>query len=407
MPYLHKVLATAFTEIRDNGVAPKGWATSKVILLKKDENGLKDDFSNFRMISLTLNFGKLYHTLEAQRTMDFMVSNKYLDPAAQKAYIEGINGCVEHANVIQEIIQTTKHIRKNVHITWFDLEDAFGGISHMLIPIVMNYYSLPTRITNYITDLYSKLRGIIHTQNWEGEIFKFLKGVFQGDPYSGVNFLIIFNPIIEYIKKQREQQGYELKTSPSAKFVVTPPFADDFNIISRNSTKHQQLVKDVEIKLKSIGLTLKAPKCRSLSIQGGKISNISFSLDNSGNPVNILSVLEKPMKFLGSEVTGDNSQSAMFASMKTKIETKLENINKSTLRGEYKLNIYSCYALPSMRYFMSVHYINKTQMDQLDRLVRKYLKLWLKIPKNGVTDAAIFHPYILFFCFSSLFPDKY
>ena len=45
--------------------------------------------------------------------------------------------------------------------------------------------------------------------NWEGEIFKFLKEVFQGDPYSGVIFLIIFNPIIEYIKKQREQQGHE------------------------------------------------------------------------------------------------------------------------------------------------------------------------------------------------------
>ena len=87
------------------------------------------------------------------------------------------------------------------------------------------------------------------------------------------------------------------------------------------------------MKLKSMGLTLKAPKCQSLSIQGGKISNIPLSLDNSGKPVNILSVLEKPMKFFGSEVTADNSQSAMFASMKTELETKLENINKSTLRA--------------------------------------------------------------------------
>ena len=66
MPYLHKVLATTFTEIREKGVAPKEWAQSKVILIKKDENGADDDFSNFRMISLTLNIGKLYHTLESQ-----------------------------------------------------------------------------------------------------------------------------------------------------------------------------------------------------------------------------------------------------------------------------------------------------------------------------------------------------
>ena len=53
--------------------------------MKKDKNGSSEDPSNFRMISLTLNIGKLYHTLEAQGTINFMVANKYLDPVAQNA----------------------------------------------------------------------------------------------------------------------------------------------------------------------------------------------------------------------------------------------------------------------------------------------------------------------------------
>ena len=69
------------------------------------------------MISLTLNTGKLYHSLEAQRTINYMVSNKYLDPIAQKAYIEGINCCIEHVTVVQEVIKDTKHNNKTVHIT--------------------------------------------------------------------------------------------------------------------------------------------------------------------------------------------------------------------------------------------------------------------------------------------------
>ena len=72
----------------------------------------------------------------------------------------------------------------------------------------------------------------------------------------------------------------------------------------------------------------------------------------------------------------------------------MEKINKNTLRGEYKQKIYSQCALSSMRYFMSVHYINKTHIDKLDSLVRKYLKLWLRIPKNGVNDSLMFHPYM-------------
>ena len=348
------------------------------------------------MISLTLNIGKLYHTLEAQRAINFMVANKYLDPIAQKAYIDGINGCVEHVIVIQEIIQHSKINHKTVHITWFDLEDAFGSVSHMLIPYVMNYYYIPTQITRYISNLYSKLKGYVKSNKWQSDIFSFLKGVFQGDPFSGIIFLIVFIPILEYIKQHKETQGYELKTSKSVKSVITTPFADDFNVISRNSTKHQQLVSDVERKLKSMGLVLKAPKCRSLSLTSGKATNIVFNLATATEePLPILSILEKPMKFLGSEVTEDSSPHAMFASIYLKLKTKLENINKSTLRGEYKANIYARYALPSIRYYMSVHHIHKTHEEQLDGLARKYLKMWLKIQKNGVSDISIFHPYML------------
>ena len=48
-----------------------------------------------------------------------------------------------------------------------------------------------------------------------------------------------------------------------------------------------------------------------------------------------------------------------------------------------------------MRYYMNVHFIHKTHMEQLDSIARKYLKIWLKIPTHGVTDASIFHPFML------------
>ena len=124
--------------------------------------------------------------------------------------------------------------------------------------------------------------------------------------------------------------------------MITTPFADDFNVISKNSTSHQKLVSDVEKKLQSMGLVLKPLKCRSLSVQSGQVSNITFNLkSSSGVALPILSILEKPMKFLGSEVTEDNSPHAMFVKIHSKLETKLDNINKCTLRGEYKANIYA------------------------------------------------------------------
>ena len=56
-----------------------------------------------------------------------MVENKYLDPTAQKSYIEGVNGCIEHVTVVQEVIHNAKVNHATTQITWFDLEDAFGS----------------------------------------------------------------------------------------------------------------------------------------------------------------------------------------------------------------------------------------------------------------------------------------
>ena len=395
MPYVHHVFATLFTRIRDDGVAPDVWGASKIKLIHKD--GPTDIPSNFRMIALTLNIAKLYHTLEAQRTLEFMIANKYLDPTGQKAYLDGVNGCVEHITVVQEIIDHATSNKKSVNFTRFDLEDAFGSLSHELIPYVFSYYNIPKVVSTYITSHYTKLVGTVETKDWKSEQFNFNKGAFQGDPFSGAIFLVTFNPIIQYIKKHEDKQGYEIKLrNKSVKNVISTPFADDFNIISKNKALHQKLVLDVENKIRSMGSVLKPRKCRSLSIKSGKPEVIDFNLTNeAGNKVIISSVLVKPLKFLGAMITESNTPSAKFELIHDKLKAKLNNIDKSTLRGEHKLAIYSRYALPSMRFFMSVHHINKGHQETLDLTARKYLKSWLSIPSRGATDASLFHPYML------------
>ena len=301
MPHIHKVLATVFTMIRDTGKVPDIWGCIKVKLIHK--NGNIEEPSNFIMIALTLNIAKLYHTLEAERTIQFMISNNYIDPQAQKAYMDRINGCVEHITVVHEIIQHAKLNNRTAHISWLDLEDAFGSLSHKLIPYVMKYYNIPETIITCITSLYTKLEGTVETKNWTSETFKVKKGAFQGDPYSGIIFLVAFNPIIQYIKKHNENQGYQIKLKDkSVKNVITTPFADDFNIISRNIKQHQKLLSGVQSKINSMKLVLKPSKCRSLSIQNGKQTNVSFFLTKkeSQDKYAISSVIDKPFKFLGS-----------------------------------------------------------------------------------------------------------
>ena len=119
---------------------------------------------------------------------------------------------------------------------------------------------------------------------WKSDQFKFLKGLFQGDPLSGIIFLIVFTPIVEYIMKHAGTHGYEIFTETNTMNVITTPFADHFNIITRSKSIHQTIVTEVKNKLLTMGL--KASKCRSLSIQSETVTNFNFQLrDQSGSPV--------------------------------------------------------------------------------------------------------------------------
>ena len=81
--------------------------------------------------------------------------------------------------------------------------------------------------------------------------------------------------------------------------------------------------------------------------------------------------------------------------LKEKISKKLDNLDKSLVRGKYKLAVYTRYLLPSLRYHLTVHTVHKTHLDELDLITQRYLKRWLGVPARGATAAGIFSPCLL------------
>ena len=93
---------------------------------------------------------------------------------------------------------TTK--KKTCHITFFDLKDSFGNISHELIDICLKRYNIPDHVRLYVKSLYSNINGTVLGPKWESEAFIFKRGVSQGDPLSSTIFRIVLNPLLEYLK---------------------------------------------------------------------------------------------------------------------------------------------------------------------------------------------------------------
>ena len=69
--------------------------------------------------------------------------------------------------------------------------------------------------------------------------------------------------------------------------------------------------------------------------------------------------------------------------MKKKIEEKLKNLEETIVRNEFKLAVLSRYLIPSLRFILTVHDLNKTSLKILDSLCEKYAKKWAGIPRSG------------------------
>ena len=85
---------------------------------------------------------------------------------------------------------------------------------------------------------------------------------------------MVFKPPIDFIMSFKESRGYKLCNSK----VLSTPFADDFDLITHHIKKHQKLMLEVQVKAQSMELTFKPSKCRSLSIQAGKVTDTKFLL---------------------------------------------------------------------------------------------------------------------------------
>ena len=380
LPSTHHFMATLFTNILLNDPnPPKSWSESKVVLIHK--KGDTNQPENFRMISLTSCVSKIFHQVLADRTGTFLTRNRFINPDIQKAFLKGINGCVEHNQLLQEAIAFAKSKKKTVHVTFFDLADAFGSISHTLISHSMKRFMLPVNTIQYVEMLYSRLNGSVCGPGWTSNNFKFRRGTFQGDPLSPIIFLMCFNPILEYLENIRNVHGFNLDGDR----VITTPYADDFNLITSNKVQHQKIINDLHSKTQSMGLTLKPSKCRSLSICGGVPKVVDYHVGGT----RIIPVKEDPQRFLGALITHSGNQKEIYDMIHSKFESSIANIESAPIRNEFKVAIYSRYCLPSMRFCLTVHELSKSNLTLLDRMSDQFIKKWLGVPKYGANTALV------------------
>ena len=195
LPSTHHFLATLYTKILTTSqLCPPAWGSGKIILIHK--KGDNSSPANYRPIVLSSTVGKLLHKFIASRLEEFCLANGIIDSSLQKGFLTGINGTMEHIFAVSTLIDHACSNGLPVSMTFIDLRNAFGSISHQLVNDILAHLKIPEFVRLYIRDAYTHLQAYVSTKKWLTPLFSITRGVFQGDTMSPIIFLMSFNPVI-------------------------------------------------------------------------------------------------------------------------------------------------------------------------------------------------------------------
>ena len=79
---------------------------------------------------------------------------------------------MEHLLSVNTLLQSAKDRLQSLAITFIDLRNAFGSISHKLLLDMLSHIKAPEEFSLYISSLYSNISTYIYTKDWSTPLLK-------------------------------------------------------------------------------------------------------------------------------------------------------------------------------------------------------------------------------------------
>jgi len=152
---------------------------ASVLIYKK---GSTDDPANFRPITLQPVWYKIFASVYLPSIFDFLEQNRYIDKSLQKGFWRGVDGGMEHTELLSHLLKDAKRSQCSITVSMLDLKKEFGEVHHNLIISALHYDHLPQEFTELFKNIYdSNYITVVANNVWTAPI-KIKRRVLQGDP---------------------------------------------------------------------------------------------------------------------------------------------------------------------------------------------------------------------------------
>ncbi|KAL7833600.1 hypothetical protein AOLI_G00285600 [Acnodon oligacanthus] len=271
------------------GIILKAWRRAGGVLIPKEKDAT--DISQFRPMCLLNVEGKIFFRVIAERLSTYLEKNKYVDTSVQKGGIPGFSGCLEHTSMIWHQIQAAKKDKRDVHVIFLDLANAFGSVPHNFHWESFSFFHVPTSITKLVQAYFEDLQLCFITANFTTSWQRVEVGIMAGCTISALAFIMAIEIIIRasrwVVGGERTKNGIRL---PSIR-----AYMDDMTTLTTTTACTRRLLGKLQENVKWARMKINPNKSRSISIVKGQLTDVKFCIDDDPIPT----VSEQPVKSLG------------------------------------------------------------------------------------------------------------
>ena len=246
--------------------------------------------TKFRSISLLNVEGEIFFGVLAHCMTNFLMGNYYINISVQKARKPGFPGCLEHSQMIWNLILSAKRDKTELHVIWLDLANAYGSVPHHLIQMALDFFNFPSKvgeiIMKYFNSTFMKFTIKDYTTKWQAlEI-----GIMMGWVISPLLFILA----MELILRGAPSTSKEVMTNEHLTLPPSRVFMDDITILVPSKITTDVLLQRYYELFTWVRMKAKPKKSWGLSLVRGSVREINSKIGGDRIPT----VREKRVKSL-------------------------------------------------------------------------------------------------------------
>ena len=187
-------LKCLFMIIQKHGYVPNSFTSGLIIPIIKDKRGDQTSMSNYRPITISSVFSKIFEYFLLNKFSTYMSSDML-----QFAYKPSM-GCSNAIFLLRRVIQHFNDKFSNVYIASLDASKAFDRINHFKLFSTLIKKGLPKYFISTLVNWYSRLSIKVKWCNSLSLTLRVRSGVRQGGVLSGLFFNLYMNCMISSLR---------------------------------------------------------------------------------------------------------------------------------------------------------------------------------------------------------------